>query len=136
VDIPRNWRLNKQRYLLTGEVCPHCAVKIFPPRDICPDCGKETEDNFAFSGRGEVFSYTTIYNPTPENEFGTSYTDALVKLEEGPIVRAQLTNLGDNEVQIGMPVERVTSWPISSDHERGRLDNGYRFKPRVCETAA
>jgi len=38
-NIPGNWRLRKIRYQLLGEVCPHCDAKIFPPRDICPECG-------------------------------------------------------------------------------------------------
>lgn len=44
MEVPRNWRLNKQRYRLVGENCPHCETKIFPPRDICPNrnCGENT----------------------------------------------------------------------------------------------
>lgn len=40
VEIPRHWRLKKQRYGLVGEVCPHCDYKIFPPRGEapCPNC--------------------------------------------------------------------------------------------------
>jgi uncharacterized OB-fold protein len=62
MEIPRHWRLKKQRYSLVGEVCPHCEAKIFPPRDICPECGKDAKTTFAFSGRGEVYSYTTVYD--------------------------------------------------------------------------
>jgi hypothetical protein len=42
MEIPRYWRLRKQRYNLTGEVCPECEGKIIPPRDKCPEsgCGK------------------------------------------------------------------------------------------------
>ncbi len=42
-EIPRHWRLKKQRYGLVGEVCPHCDYKIFPPREgaPCPNCGAE-----------------------------------------------------------------------------------------------
>ena len=43
MDIPRHWRLRKQRYGLVGEVCEHCDAKVFPPRDICPECGQEKE---------------------------------------------------------------------------------------------
>jgi uncharacterized OB-fold protein len=32
----------------------------------------------------------------------------IVKLDEGPTVTAQLTDLGEQEVAIGMPVEMVT----------------------------
>ncbi|MBP9670437.1 hypothetical protein KBD75_03490 [Candidatus Woesebacteria bacterium] len=41
MEIPRHWRLKKQRYGLVGEVCPHCDHKMFPPRDLCPNCGAE-----------------------------------------------------------------------------------------------
>lgn len=44
MENPRHWRLNEQRYRLFGEQCPdpNCQEKIFPPRDICPYCGKNT----------------------------------------------------------------------------------------------
>lgn len=32
MEIPRHWRLKKQRYGLVGEVCLKCDKKIFPPR--------------------------------------------------------------------------------------------------------
>lgn len=38
MEISRHWRLQEQRYNLVGENCPHCSGKIFPPRDICPEC--------------------------------------------------------------------------------------------------
>jgi uncharacterized OB-fold protein len=40
MHIPRHWRLQKQKYRLVGEVCGHCGEKIFPPRDVCPECQK------------------------------------------------------------------------------------------------
>ena len=36
--VARHWRLNAQRYRLTGQTCPDCSQKIFPPRPICPFC--------------------------------------------------------------------------------------------------
>jgi uncharacterized OB-fold protein len=39
VDLPiRSWRLGRQYYSLEGEECVGCHMKIFPPRDICPEC--------------------------------------------------------------------------------------------------
>ena len=61
MDIPRHWRLRKQRYALVGEVCGHCDSKVFPPRDICPTCGEEAKALYTFSGKGEVYSYTTVF---------------------------------------------------------------------------
>lgn len=129
MEIPRHWRLKKQRYNLVGEICPHCEVKIFPPRDICPSCGKEAKTEFAFSGRGEIYSYTTVFDAPSGFESQTPYTVALVKLEEGPMVTAQLTDLGDDPVQIGMPVEMVTRRLRQDGDERGLLIYGYKFRP-------
>ena len=50
MEIPRHWRLKKQRYGLVGEICPHCDVKIFPPRDVCPNCGDETRTDLTQLG--------------------------------------------------------------------------------------
>ena len=129
MDITRHWRLKKQRYALVGEVCPHCEVKIFPPRDICPSCGEEARDLFQFSGRGEVYSYTTVYDAPAGFSEAAPYTIAMVQLEEGPLVTAQLTDLGADPVEIGTPVEMVTRKLRSAGDERSMLVYGYKFRP-------
>lgn len=129
MEISRHWRLRKQRYGLMGEVCPHCEAKLFPPRDVCPECGGEAKTLYQFSGKGEVYSYTTIYEPPAGYEENVPYTVALVKLEEGPIVTAQLTDLGENPIQIGAPVEMVTRRLRQDGDERGMIVYGYKFRP-------
>jgi len=129
MEIPRHWRLKKQRYSLTGEVCPHCDAKLFPPRDICPECGQNAKTEYTFSGQGEVYSYTTIYDAPAGYEPNAPYTVALVKLVEGPIITAQLTDLGEEPVAIGMPVEMVTRRLRSDGDDRGMLVYGYKFRP-------
>ncbi len=133
MEIPRHWRLRKQRYGLVGEVCPHCEAKIFPPRDVCPSCGNEARELYTFSGRGEVYSYTTIYEAPSGFEHQVPYTVALIKLEEGPMVTAQLTDVHPQEVRIGMPVEMVTRKLRTDGDERGLILYGYKFRPRLQE---
>ncbi len=130
MEVSRHWRLKKERYAMVGEVCPHCEQKIFPPRDICPDCGQEARTLFRFSGRGEVYSYTTVYSPPTGHAVNAPYTLALVRLEEGPMVTAQLTDLGEKEVEIGMPVEMVTR-RLRAEGESGILVYGYKFRPQL-----
>jgi len=129
MEIPRHWRLKKQRYGLVGEVCPHCNVKIFPPRDVCPECGGEAKEPYVFSGRGEVYSFTTMMDGPAGYEEATPYTIALVKLEEGPMVTAQLTDLGEQPPEIGMAVEMVTRKIREDGSERGMIIYGYKFRP-------
>lgn len=132
MDIPRHWRLKKQRYALVGEVCEHCDAKLFPPRDICPECGEEAKTLFQFSGKGEVYSYTTVYDAPEGYGEQAPYTLAMVKLDEGPLVTAQLTDLGAQKPAIGMPVEMVTRLLRSATDERGMLIYGYKFRPAVA----
>jgi uncharacterized OB-fold protein len=129
MEIPRHWRLQKQRYGLVGEVCPHCSAKIFPARDVCPECGGEAKEPFRFSGKGSVYSYTMMKYAPAGFERGLPYAIALVKLDEGPTVTAQLTDLGEKKVKIGMPVEMVTRRIKEDGDERGMLIYGYKFRP-------
>ncbi len=129
MDIPRHWRLNKQLYGLVGETCPHCSAKIFPARDVCPECGGEAKEPFRFSGKGSVYSYTMMKYAPAGFERGLPYAIALVKLDEGPTVTAQLTDIGDKKVKIGMPVEMVTRRIKEDGDERGMLIYGYKFRP-------
>ena len=131
MDIPRHWRLRKQRYGLVGEVCGHCDAKVFPPRDICPSCGEEAKTLYTFSGKGQVYSYTTVFEAPAGFEDSAPYTVAMVKLDEGPFVTAQLTDLDNRKVEIGMPVEMVTRKLRSATDERGMLVYGYKFRPAM-----
>ena len=133
MEVPRYWRLKKQRYALQGEVCPHCDVKIFPPRDVCPACGGEAKTPFTFSGLGEVYSFTDIKNAPAGFEEQAPYMVALVQLKEGPMVTAQLTDIGDEPVHIGMPVEMVTRKIRNVGDERGIIAYGYKFRPLVVK---
>jgi uncharacterized protein len=129
MEVPRHWRLKKQRYALIGEVCPHCDAKLFPPRDVCPHCGKDAREEFGFSGKGEVYSYTVMNDVPAGYEETAPYTVAIVRLAEGPMVTAQLTDLAGQEAAIGMPVEMVTRRIRSDGDERGMLVYGYKFRP-------
>lgn len=131
MEIARHWRLKGQRYALVGEVCHHCENKIFPPKDICPSCGGEAKELYKFSGKGEIYSSTIIYQAPTGYEESAPYEVALVKLEEGPMVTAQITDRHDptKETPIGTPVEMVTRRLRNDGDERGMIIYGYKFRP-------
>ena len=134
MSIPRNWRTRQQRYSLRAEVCNECGNTIFPPRDVCPYCADQKQTWTNLSGRGEVYSYTTMYSaPTAFEEY-TPYTVALVKLAEGPLITAQLTDVDTEQVSIGMPVEMVTR-KLSQEGEEGQILYGYKFRPLMRQVA-
>ena len=130
MEIARHWRLRQQRYQLAGEQCDHCGDKIFPPRDICPNCAEEAKTPFKFSGKGEIYSYSIVYDVPEGYEYLAPYTVALIRLEEGPLITAQLTDIDNNQVRIGLPVEMVTR-KLRTDGDKGQIVYGYKFRPRL-----
>jgi uncharacterized OB-fold protein len=130
MEASRHWRLQTQRYSLVGETCDNCGVKLFPPRDVCLECEAPAKELYTFTGRGEIYSYTTIYDAPAGFEQYAPYTIALVKLEEGPLLTAQLTDIDSKDVQIGQPVEMVTR-KLRTDGPEGMIVYGYKFRPAV-----
>jgi uncharacterized OB-fold protein len=128
MSLASSWRTRRQRLGLVGEVCPHCAARLFPPRDICPHCNGPAKQEFPFSGLGEVYSFTTMYTAPQGFDQYTPYIVALVKLAEGSLVTAQLTDIDLNEVTIGMPVEMVTR-RINEESEAGLINYNFKFRP-------
>lgn len=139
-----SWRLKQQRYGLVGEICD-AGHKVFPPKDICPDCGTIAKTPFKFSGKGEVYSYTTVYEAPTEHTWEIPYSVGLIKLKEGPMLTAKLTDypsrtkkvIIDNEereiqepdVDIGDQVEMVTRILKKGD-DRDVIIYGYKFRPK------
>lgn len=78
-------------------------------------------------GKGEVYSFTTVTDPPAGYEEQAPYILALVKLDEGPMVTAQLTDL-DGPVAIGMRVEMVTR-KLRTEGQSGMIVYGYKFRP-------
>lgn len=82
---------------------------------------------FPLSGKGTVYSFTTVTVPAEPFEPYAPYVLALVQLDEGPIVTAQLTDL-DGEPSIGMRVEMVVR-KLRTDGPRGIIIYGPKFRP-------
>ena len=80
------------------------------------------------AGMGEIYSYSTMYNAPQGFEEQKPYTVALVKMDDGPMITAQLTDVDHDQVRIGMRVEMVTR-KIREDGNEGQIIYGYKFRP-------
>jgi uncharacterized protein len=94
-----------------------------------------SEHEVIFSGRGKIFTYTRLTDPNtvPSGfQFNTPYYVAIIELEEGPRITAQLTDFGDEKPEIGMPVEMVTrKIKVEGDPDTGLNVYGYKFRPPI-----
>jgi len=126
-SLALTWRRIPERYGLLGNKCESCKTFYFPPRKICPKCrrkGKLVEHRF--KGKGKVFAYSEITSPPVGFELEVPYILALVELEEGPKITAQLVGCTMPDVKIGSPVE-VVFRKVQEDGVEGLIHYGYKF---------
>jgi uncharacterized OB-fold protein len=128
MDLARNWRLKDQRYRLEGNVCADCGARFFPPREVCSECRSRNLKPHEFSGRGELYSFTTLYQAPLGFEGGVPYAVGMVKLDEGPMVEAQLTDVNPSDLKVGLRVEMVTR-KLREFGQEGLIVYGYKFRP-------
>jgi uncharacterized OB-fold protein len=99
-------------------------------RDAQPlSAGDENVEVFPLSGKGTVYSFTTVTAPPEPFEAFAPYTLALIKLDEGPLVTMQLTDL-DTPPEIGMRVEMVVR-KLRTDGDKGIIIYGPKFRPLI-----
>ncbi|GAB6101167.1 Zn-ribbon domain-containing OB-fold protein [Thermococcus atlanticus] len=129
MQVARYWRHFKEKYRLIGGKCENGHV-FFPRRSVCPVCGSRNVEDFQFSGKGRVLSWTIVRNPPSGFEYYKPFPLALVELEEGPVVLTQLTDVDPEEITFGMEVEMVTR-KIREFGEDGIILYAYKFRPPV-----
>jgi uncharacterized OB-fold protein len=69
---------------LTYQRCDDCAKSVWPPHSFCTHCGSKSLEWKLSSGRGNVYSYSTIMRgPTPVWAAIVPYTVGFVEMDEG-----------------------------------------------------
>ena len=130
-SVAKEWREIPGRYNLKGCKCGVCGKIMFPKRDFCPVCrrqsmGKFTEYNV--SRTGEVYSFTVIYDAPECNNNLKPYAVAMVKTDDGVMVTAQLVDVDVESIEIGMRVRAVLR-KLDADGASGVIHYGYKFVP-------
>ena len=83
--------------------CEACGKFHFYPKPVCPHCQGSKLSWAEPSGRGEVYSYSTVHRaPSAEFKADVPYVVAIVKTEEGPHLLSRI--VGVESVKIGMKV--------------------------------
>jgi len=83
--------------------CASCGTLRHPPRPACAACGSFDWDTVTASGRGTVYSFVVVHHPQIPG-FDYPLPIAVVELEEGTRLVADLIGVEPAEVRVGMPV--------------------------------
>lgn len=133
MELPRYHRLRSAFYRLQANRCPACESIYFPPRPRCLRCRSANLEKLRLSGRGRVLSLTRVFQPARGFGGGADMA-ALIELQEGVRVVAQLTDADPAEMESGQEVEMVVR-RLRSDSEHGFIVYGYKFRPLLKPAA-
>jgi uncharacterized protein len=98
------WDAAKRGQLMLGK-CDACGRLHYYPRPMCPHCWSEDVVLTPASGRGVVYTYSTVYvNDLPPFNERLPYVAASVELEEGLRITTNIVDCPSDELRIGMPV--------------------------------
>ena len=131
--VPRFWRELPSRYNLIGTKCGSCGTVDFPPRVVCPKCGRRSVgrmQKLKLAGKGTVVSFTIIHDAPEAFELMKPYVLAIVELDEGARVTSQIIDVENEQVKIGMRVESAFR-KLGSEGEAGVIHYGYKFRPEM-----
>jgi len=133
VSIPTYSRSVPQRYALIAAKCKYCGAINLPLGVNCLKCGKVLEyEPQKLSGRGKIYCFTTISRGGSPPEFSAqqnlvgSYPVAVVELDEGPRIVAQMTDCRAEDLKIGLEVESTFRRIYDDD---GMIRYGVKFRP-------
>ena len=129
--IPRFWREIPSRYNLIGTKCGSCGQVDFPPREVCPECGRRSiwkMQRFRLKGAGQVVTYTVIHDAPAQFEMQKPYVIAIIETDEGVRLTSQIIDVAPNEVKIGMRVQAVFR-KLGQEGSAGVIHYGYKFRP-------
>ncbi len=127
-SIPLTWRRIPERYRLLGVKCETCKTNYFPKRPVCPKCrrkGKLVEIKYA--GKGKVITFTEVTSPPEGFEDQVPYILAIIELDEGARLTAQIVDAHKPDIKIGSRVENVFR-VIQRDDPEGLIHYGFKFK--------
>ncbi len=127
-NLAITWRRIPERYRLSGSACETCKTNYFPTRKLCPKCRRKGKIVMKqFSGKGKVYSFTGVTSGPPGFELEAPYVLAIIELEEGPRLTAQVVGVKGQDVSIGAHVEMIFR-KILEDSPEGLLHYGYKFR--------
>ena len=101
---------------LVTNACTECGALYFDRRNACARCGKTSFAPKRLANEGSLRAFTIVHRAAPG--VPTPYVSAVVDLEGGGVVKANLVNVDPDpdNIKLGMPV-RLTTFVAGTDDE-------------------
>ena len=97
-----------KRHEVLIQRCRDCGEVQFPHRTVCSHCFSTAVESLKASGKGTVYSFTTVYRAPIEGfESDLPYTIVIVDMDEGTRMMSRIVECEPEHVSIGMKIEVV-----------------------------
>jgi len=126
--VPSYYRETPQRYRYEGNSCKECGKVFFPPRIACDPFCTCTLKPHKLALAGKVKTYTIIHIAPPGFGDEAPYALAVVELNDGARITAQIADVPLDKVRVGLRV-RIEFRLIQKDGHAGILQYGYKVVP-------
>jgi len=102
---------------LLGSQCAHCSTNFFPPLAVgCERCGHAELTPVTLAAAGKVHATATVHLHQGK-DIKAPFTVAEIVLDDGPLIRALLTEVTDDDV-IG--IRAAGEWVCIKQNEDGQ----------------
>lgn len=128
MSAPSYWREKIYRYRLIATYCKKCNRKYYPPKQVCLLCGNKDLQEVKLPNTGYLLQYTWVYQTTSEFSKLSPYPLGLIRLEDGTVIIAQLTDVDQTELKEGLKVEAVFR-KMFEQGDSGLIYYGIKFRP-------
>lgn len=122
---PRYHREIPQRYRLEAGKCKGCGNVNFPPRIVCPECGKNEFETVKLQDEGTLQTFTIIRVASDTFSLQTPYAVGIVELNDGVKVTTQIADVNFDELKIGQKV-KIVFRKIQDEGKSGLHCYGYK----------
>lgn len=118
------WRLVEQ-HRLSLQRCSGCGTFRYPPAGVCFRCLSSDYEWTSLRGTGSLVSWV-VFHRQYFPELPPPYVVAAVRVDEGPVMIANLLNAERDRLRIGLPVRVVYEAASSASGQSWQI---YQWEP-------
>ena len=124
----RIWREQKRRYRNEACRCSKCARMHYPPVRVCTACGSRELETVRIAETGKVLTHTAIHVAPPGFTAHVPYVVAVIEMDDGTRIMAQIADVEPEEVKSGIKV-RLEFRKIRQEGRSGVICYGHKAVP-------
>lgn len=120
------WRERDRYYRILGSKCQNCGAEFFPRLYRCRKCGSYRLSDHGMPQEGKILAYTLLRDPMRGFEDYDPMPIALIELNNGVRIVAQLADTPHDQIAVGSRVRAVFR-RVRVNGPNGQIFYGYKF---------